>query len=108
VSVARVAGFDVTAIIETSPSIKDVDVLALSVLDGRVLLTFDKDFGDLAFRDGCPAGSGVILLRPGRDMRRDLTFWILSVLQTRDDWAGHFSVVTSLRIRRRELPSRIT
>lgn len=58
----RSQGHDVTAIIETSASISDDQVLKKALLENRVLVTMDKDFGDLVFR-GAQAHCGVILLR---------------------------------------------
>ena len=68
------------------------------------MLTQDKDFGELAFRFGLPAECGVILLRlsgpnPDADNQRALL-----AVESRTDWAGHFSVVTDVRIRMRPLP----
>jgi predicted nuclease of predicted toxin-antitoxin system len=40
----------------------DQEVLQRAVKEGRLVMTFDKDFGELAFREGLPA-TGVILLR---------------------------------------------
>jgi predicted nuclease of predicted toxin-antitoxin system len=49
------SGQDVLWIRTDSPGITDQDVLARSLEDARVLLTFDKDFGELAWRSGVPA-----------------------------------------------------
>jgi predicted nuclease of predicted toxin-antitoxin system len=38
-------------------------ILARSPLEGRLVVTQDKDFGELAFRFGLPAQCGVLLLR---------------------------------------------
>lgn len=38
-------------------------VLQRAQTDKRVLLTFDKDFGELAFRSGLPADCGIVLFR---------------------------------------------
>ena len=67
-------------------------------------MTFDKDFGELACRVGLPASSGVVLFRltgssPEVDNSR-----ALAALESRNDWAGCFSVVTDDRIRMRRLP----
>jgi predicted nuclease of predicted toxin-antitoxin system len=69
----------------------------------RVVVTHDKDFGELAFRSGLPAECGVILLRlagsnPDEDNRR-----AVDAIESRDDWTGHFSVITDDRIRMRPL-----
>ena len=70
----------------------------------RIVVTHDKDFGELAFRAQLPASCGVMLFRlsgskPETDNRR-----ILEALESRTDWAGHFSVVRDDRIRMRPLP----
>lgn len=49
---ARAAGFDVTWMVELQPGAGDEIVLALAQQEQRVLITFDKDFGELVFRHG--------------------------------------------------------
>ena len=58
------AGYDREWIKELSPSADDDAVLSRSLADGRVLVTFDKDFGEIAFRHGKTASCGVVLLHP--------------------------------------------
>jgi predicted nuclease of predicted toxin-antitoxin system len=58
----RTDGWDVAWIAEVSPSIEDVDVLAFAAREHRILLTDDKDFGELVVRDG-RTHRGVVLLR---------------------------------------------
>ena len=60
----RAAGIDVAWMTELSPGDGDHVVLAKAYAEQRVLVTFDKDFGELAFRRGLSATHGVILLRP--------------------------------------------
>ncbi len=43
----RKAGWDVFSLAESCPGISDDEVIALSADQERVLLTFDKDFGEL-------------------------------------------------------------
>ena len=62
VEAARRAGVDITWVRDISPGISDDEVLALSQAEGRVLVTFDKDFGEMAFRQGKKATCGVVLL----------------------------------------------
>ena len=45
----RAAGLDVTAIGETSSGALDNDVLATASREGRILITEDRDFGELSF-----------------------------------------------------------
>jgi predicted nuclease of predicted toxin-antitoxin system len=58
----RADGHDVEWIAELAPSIADVDVLSRAVAGGRVLLTDDKDFGELVVLESRPH-RGVVLLR---------------------------------------------
>jgi predicted nuclease of predicted toxin-antitoxin system len=54
----RKAGCEVFSVAEEYPGISDEEVAALCSESQRVLLTYDKDFGDLVFRRGLSAGSG--------------------------------------------------
>lgn len=54
---------DVVWIRTESPGISDPEVLSRAQAEDRILLTFDKDFGELAFRTKLPAASGMILFR---------------------------------------------
>lgn len=64
VELARLNGLDLAWIREIAQGADDDAVLALAFTEGRVLVTFDKDFGDMAFREGKQATCGVVLLRP--------------------------------------------
>ena len=63
VDALRGDGHDVKWVRTESPGISDREVLAHAQLDGRIVVTFDKDFGELAFRFGLPAACGIILFR---------------------------------------------
>ena len=61
----RSGGHDVAYVAELSPGITDDEVLEFANADGRILMTADKDFGDLVFRLR-RAMVGVLLVRlPG-------------------------------------------
>lgn len=105
VMVLRAAGHDVAWGREDNPGIADQDVLAWAVREARVLLTFDKDFGELAWHARLPADCGVILFRLPMP-RPPLAGQILAEIVTaRDDWRGCFSVVESGRLRMRPMPT---
>ena len=61
--ILRDAGNDIRSVAEESPGLSDEEVAALCDRDERVLLTFDKDFGELVFRKGLRAGSAIVLFR---------------------------------------------
>ena len=62
ISRLRADGHHVDAVSELSPGITDDEVLFLATDQGAVLLTADKDFGELVFRQG-RASTGVVLIR---------------------------------------------
>jgi predicted nuclease of predicted toxin-antitoxin system len=76
-----------------SPGIGDRDVLASAQADTRVVVTFDKDFSELAFRFGLPADCEVILFRVVLSSPRRVSQVALAALGSRDDWPGSFVVV---------------
>jgi hypothetical protein len=63
VDALREASHDTACVREEAPGSTDEAVLDWAVREGRVLLTFDKDFGALVFRSGASASGGVVLFR---------------------------------------------
>lgn len=63
VQLLRKKGHDVLSICETAPQTADEDILQLAEKDGRILITFDKDFGELAYNSPLPLSCGIILFR---------------------------------------------
>ncbi len=62
VEVLREKGVDVVSVTELSPGLKDREVLDLAGREGRIVVTFDKDFGELVVRERASV-KGLILLR---------------------------------------------
>ena len=58
----RGQGHDVISIFEQARGATDLMVLEMAVLEKRVLITNDKDFGEMVFKDGLKH-MGVVLLR---------------------------------------------
>ena len=55
-------GHDVLVVAEIMPQAEDAAILARAVQELRIVVTNDKDFGELIFRSGQPH-AGVVLLR---------------------------------------------
>jgi len=106
VTALRQRGHDVAWVRTDAPGSSDWQVLRLAQAEGRVLITFDKDFGELAFRTKLPASSGIILLRISAPSSAHVAQVAVAVLESRTDWAGHFAVVEDTRIRMTPLPAR--
>jgi len=105
VAALREHGCDVLWIRTDSPGITDQEVLSRAQADNRILLTFDKDFGELAFRSGLPVSSGIVLFRISLRSPGAVARTAVAAVTSRSDWQGHFSVVEANRIRMTPLPS---
>jgi hypothetical protein len=97
------AGHDVVWVRVIAPGMSDPDVLAWAARDERILLTFDKDFGELARAAALPSTCGVVLFRMPMPKPSDVGQRLGNLVTSRDDWAGHFSVIEPDRIRMRPL-----
>jgi predicted nuclease of predicted toxin-antitoxin system len=105
VEALRGAGHDVAWVRVDSPGLPDEEVLARGLREDRLLLTFDTDFGGLAFRRGASTTRGVILFRVPVVPPSFLAQIIVTAIESRPDWQGHFSVVELGRVRMRRLPT---
>ena len=101
VDALRGAGFDVAYAAESDPAVADDALLAKAAAEGRLLLTSDKDFGELVYRLG-KASDGVVLIRLSglsADLKARL---VVEAISTRaEELARAFSVLSPgmLRIR---------
>ena len=103
VSALREIGHDVIWVRVDAPGSPDEDILSRAVAEERVLITFDKDFGNLAFHSHLPAQSGIILFRIPESSSSYITKIVVASIESRSDWTGHFTVVEEYRIRMRPL-----
>ena len=100
----RQHGHDVLSVKESMQGADDRSILQRAETDPRLIITQDKDFGELAYRYRLPASCGIVLFRlSGEDSSAD-NQRMFDVIESRSDWAGRFSVVTDSRIRMRPLP----
>ena len=103
VAALRLQGHDVCWVRTESSGISDPEVLTRAQTENRILLTFDKDFGELAFRSGLPASCGIILFRIKTPSGAIVAQKVIAAIATRTDWQGHFSVIEDDKIRMRPL-----
>lgn len=94
---------DVVWVRRDAPGMADPDVLAWAMREGRILLTFDKDFGELAWLARLPATCGVILCRMPMPSASGVGEALAARVAERTDWVGHFSVIEPGRTRMRPL-----
>jgi predicted nuclease of predicted toxin-antitoxin system len=105
ISELRAAGLDVAAVFEQIPGASDESVLGLATVDGRVIITFDKDFAGLAYRRGRLGGFGCVLIRLPLLDADALRSRIVAALLMPLDWGGNLVVVEADRIRVTPLPT---
>jgi predicted nuclease of predicted toxin-antitoxin system len=102
----REAGLDVEAIGEISPSVVDESVLAHAHANGQILITFDRDFGELVYRRGAARPSGIIYLRIPQVEPNSAARAVLELLRIPDLVVeGWFTVVDLDKVRQRPLLS---
>jgi predicted nuclease of predicted toxin-antitoxin system len=104
IAALRESGHDVAWIRDDTRGSSDEQVLHRAQQEGRILVTFDKDFGELAFRSKLPATSGVILFRISAPSSQYVAQVAVQAVASRSDWANHFSVIEDTRIRMTQLP----
>jgi predicted nuclease of predicted toxin-antitoxin system len=59
----RNEGYDIVSIAEKFGGIKDEEVIALAITEERIILTFDRDYGELVFKKGLKPSKGIIYFR---------------------------------------------
>ena len=59
----RAAGYDIAAVIIDSPGDSDENILRRGAREESIILTFDRDFGELVFRLKLPAPGGIVYFR---------------------------------------------
>jgi predicted nuclease of predicted toxin-antitoxin system len=98
----QAAGHDLIAATDVCPGAPDEAVVALAIAEGRILVSENKDFGNLAFRHGLRPPGLVLVRLPGR-LPAEKTVRLVDVLkgEKADDC---IFVIEPRRIRRRPLP----
>ena len=103
VEALRAGGHDVVWVRTDMSGAPDDAVLARAQTEGRLLVTQDKDFGELAFHWGLPSSCGVVLFRLVLPSPESAAARIVAALESRADWGGRFWTVDESRIRSRPL-----
>lgn len=100
----RAGGHDVAVIADEMAGVKDRAVLTRSVAEGRILVTNDKDFAELAFLQRS-AATGIVLIRlPDAGSREKALRVAAAVADLSDRLADAMTVVEPRATRRRSLP----
>jgi len=99
----RASGCDVVGVSETMPEADDADILSLAVREDRIVVTNDKDFGELVFRSG-KRHAGILLFRLEDESAANRVQMARITLERHGrQLAGCFTVVTEKTIRIRPM-----
>lgn len=99
----RSRGHDVAHARDLMKGAADPDVPARADAEARTLVTFDKDYGELAFRLRRSARHGIVLFRAAILPVEAEAEFVVAHLEASADWAEQFAVVTETRVRIRRL-----
>jgi len=95
----RRRGDDVLYSAEEMVGASDSELLRKALADDRIVLTFDRDFGELVFRNRQPAPSGVVLFRL-RQQPPDLALgFLLAIFESNPQLRGMFTACSPGHLR---------
>ena len=99
----RNKGYDVKSTVEDFRGINDKQLLGIAFKEKRVIITLDKDFCQLVFRDALPC-RGIILLRLKNELPDSINKVLgLFLKSNKDDLMDKFIVVSESRVRIRPI-----
>jgi predicted nuclease of predicted toxin-antitoxin system len=96
----REIGLTVYAIAEQRPSIKDEEVLSIANENDALLITEDKDFGELVFRLQLPH-QGILLVRIA-DVQAKIESVVRTIAKYYPELLNKFSVINGNKLRIKE------
>ncbi len=106
VRLLRSRGHDVLAVAESLSGSHDEEILSLAAREDRILLTFDRDYGELIYRRGLPVPAGVVHLRFVPQEPQQAAEIVLGLEEIADlPLVGRYTVVDPPKVRQRPLPS---
>lgn len=104
VRILQQSGHDVSSASEELPGARDADVLTRAVDEERVVLTFDRDYGELIFRRRHAAPPGVVYFRFEPETPDETAERLLSLLRGSGvQLEGQFTVVERGQVRQRPI-----
>lgn len=100
----RNVGYDVLAIVADFSGISDEEVMELAIETKRLILTFDRDYGDLIFRKNMKPEKGVLYSRFKEMPTPGELFKIMIVLRENQDlnFDNCLTVVNPNQVRQRK------
>jgi len=100
----REAGHRVVSIIQEAPGSKDEDILKRAHTESLIILTFDRDYGELIYRHQALPPAGVVYFRFAPATPFEPAEILINVMDRADlSVIGKFTIVERGRVRQRSL-----
>lgn len=97
------AGYDILGIGIDYHGISDEEVIQFAQEEERIILTFDKDYGELIFKSGLKPDAGVIYLRWDEFKPEDPGKYLIHLFKSGDiSFQGKLTVISGISIRQRK------
>ena len=104
VRLLREAGLEIESIGESQPGLADQEVLEIAHSKDLALLTFDRDFGELIFKQQLECPPAVVYLRFVPTTPEEPAQVVLAMLDVLETVKGQFVVLDRDTLRKRPLP----
>ena len=101
----RQRGMDVTYVAEDFPSEADTAIMQTAHNQDRIIITFDRDYGELIFKRLQPVPAGILFLRFDPTYPTEPGEIVLNLIESKSiSLLGRFTVVERDKLRQRPLP----
>ena len=103
VKILEAAGFDIKSVGLDYAGIMDSEVMDIAVSEERVIITFDRDYGELIFKKGYRPKAGVIYLRWDAFQPDEPGKYLIQLFQSTDiKFEEMLTVISETNIRQRK------
>ncbi len=103
IQLLREHGFDIVSIRENSPGISDLSIIRLAQQHQLIILTFDKDYGEILFSNQIINPPSIIFFRHKGADPRFAAQVLISVTKANYQLEGYFTVIEENNFRQRKL-----
>ena len=104
VRILREKGYNIVSVIEESPGAKDLTILKRAQQEKRIILTFDRDYGELIYRYHFTLSEGVVYFKFDPVSPSESAEILLRILgDNKILLTGKFTVIERERIRQRTI-----
>lgn len=104
IRILRCVGHNVVSIIEDTPGVKDYVVLKRAYEENRIILTFDRDYGELIYKNRLVTPVGIIYFRFSPTTPEEPGKILLNIIEKGNvPLLGKFTVIERGRVRQKTL-----